>query len=180
MRRYAIYIMVFIIILLTDALAATAAYGQEIKTHYVLLVYNDDEYLRQFDAQVSSRSLSCRINKRSALTAAEEAACKLDVIVDRVEAILDLFPRSLNFIVVLLPTSREVQQLYMSKYGGIADYVAFYSPRDNTVYVSANDVRVGVLAHELTHVIICHYFPQPPPAVIQEVVAQYVDSQIDD
>jgi hypothetical protein len=82
--------------------------------------------------------------------------------------------------IVLLPTGRDVQKVYMSKYGRSADYVAFYSPRDNTVYVAVNDVRVGVLAHELTHVIIRHYFPQPPPAVIQEVVAQYVDSQIDD
>jgi hypothetical protein len=101
------------------------------------------------------------------------------VIVDRIEAALDMFPRSLNFRTILLPTSRDVQEIYMRKYGKSPDYIAFYSPRDNTEYISANEVRLGVLAHELTHVILNKFFSQALPAVVQEVAAQYVNSHID-
>jgi hypothetical protein len=86
----------------------TLAHGQEIKMHYATLVYNNVEYLRPFNDQVLLESSSCRISHHAALTVAEEAGCKLDVIVDRIEAALDMFPRSLNFRTILLPTSRDV------------------------------------------------------------------------
>lgn len=171
--------MIVLPILLSVTLAAAVAHGQEIRTRYATLVYSSQAFLRQFDDQVFLSSLPCPPSHGPALTAAEEVGCKLDAIVDRVETILDIFPRGLNFTIVLLPGSKDVQNVYMGKYGRSSDYIAFYSPRDNTVYVSVNDVRIGVMAHELTHVIIDKYFSQAPPAVIQELVARYVDSQID-
>lgn len=177
MRTYAISIIVFTALTIS-ALSDTAARAGEIRTLYATLIYDNAECLQQFNDQVPESS-SCSIGYRVALTQEEEAGCKLDVIVNRVEAVLDIFPRGLNFTLVLLPTSSAVQEVYKRKYGKNPDYIAFYSPGDNYIYMSANDVTVGVLAHELTHVIVGKYFSRALPSVIQEAVAQYVDSQID-
>ena len=165
-------------VLLTSALASTAVNGQEIETHYATLVYDNVEYLRQFNNRVLSQDMSCRISHHVDVEEADEARCRLDATVDRVEAILNIFPRSLHFTLVLLPSGRDVQNVYTWKYGKGPDYIGFYSPVDNTVYISANDVRIGVLAHELTHVILDKYFHRALPATIQEVIAHYVESQI--
>lgn len=168
--------VVFAILLSSLTLSASVSLGSELKTHYVKLVYNGSKYLGEFNDNVSLGSLSYLVRNRNPLTAAEETGDKLDVIVERVEAVLDMFPRSLQFTMVLLPSSKDVQRVYRSKYGRSPDYIAFYSPRDNTVYVSLDDLRVGVLAHELTHVIIVNYFGISPPDRMQEVLAQFVET----
>ncbi|MEJ2683168.1 MAG: hypothetical protein P8Z71_02080 [Candidatus Sulfobium sp.] len=175
MRRGASRV-VLAVLLASLTLSASVSLGSELKTHYVTVVYNDRKYLREFNDNVSLGSLSYLVRNRNPLTAAEETGDKLDVIVERVEAVLDMFPRGLKFTVVLLPSSGDVQKVYRNKYGRSPDYIAFYSPRDNTVFVSLDDVRVGVLAHELTHVILVNYFGISPPDKIQEVLAQFVET----
>lgn len=82
---------------------------------------------------------------------------------------------------MLLATAEEVQSAYESRYGTAGvQYVAFYSPRERTLFISVDDIGLDVLAHELTHVIIDQYFYQHPTAVIHEAVAQYVVSHIDE
>lgn len=166
----------FTLIIVSLTLWASVSSGAELKTYYATIVYSNERYLGEFNDKVSLGSLSYLIRNRNSLTAAEEAADKVDAIVERVETILDMFPRGLKFRVVLLPSSKDVQKVYKSKYGMSPDYIAFYSPRDNTVFVSLDDVRVGVLAHELTHVILNHYFGIPPPDKIQEILAQFVET----
>jgi hypothetical protein len=49
--------------------------------------------------------------------------------------------------------------------------------RANTVYLSLEDLRVGVLAHEMTHFMLCQFTP-PPAAQVQEKWSQYVEMKI--
>ncbi len=171
---------VFTVLLVSLILSASVSSGTELKTRYATVVYSSEKYLREFNDEVSLGSLSYLISNREPLTASEEAGNKLDAIVERVEVVLDMFPRGLKFTMVLLPSSRDVQQVYRSKYGRSPDYIAFYSPRDKTLFVSVDDVRVGVLAHELTHVILVNYFGISPPDKTQEVLAQFVETHFGD
>jgi hypothetical protein len=91
-----------------------------------------------------------------------------------------MFPRELKITIVLLSTDDEVQRIYRDKYGRRVDYIAFYSPRDKTIFISVNDISLGVLAHELAHVIIDRYYGIPTPVNIHEILAQYVESHIRD
>jgi predicted metal-dependent peptidase len=91
-----------------------------------------------------------------------------------------MYPRTLNFRIMLLSTDTEVQQAYRSRYGKSVDYIAFYAPKDKTVYISVDDIRLGVLAHELAHVVIEHYFLNSPPNKIHEVLAQFVETHLQD
>jgi len=60
------------------------------------------------------------------------------------------------------------------------DYIAFYSRRYETIYISVDDAHIGVLAHEISHAIMDHYFGVPPPAKINEVLGQFVEIHLED
>ncbi|MBN2143848.1 MAG: hypothetical protein JW774_04405 [Candidatus Aureabacteria bacterium] len=57
---------------------------------------------------------------------------------------------------------------------------AFYYHRKRTLYLDAKRCDEYILAHELAHVIICHYFMIEPPANMQEILAIYCDSHLKD
>ena len=52
---------------------------------------------------------------------------------------------------------------------------AFYLHDLKTIYISVEDLSVGVLGHEMAHAIISNYFGAPPSGNIQEILAGYVD-----
>jgi hypothetical protein len=52
---------------------------------------------------------------------------------------------------------------------------AFYLHDLKTVYISIQDLTVGMLGHEIAHAVISHYFGAPPAENIQEILAGYVD-----
>lgn len=55
---------------------------------------------------------------------------------------------------------------------------AFYFVGTRTVYLSLADLREGILAHELTHHLLCTVMALPPPEVTQEAYAHYVESRL--
>lgn len=91
-----------------------------------------------------------------------------------------MYPKEVGFSLVLLSSDREVQVVFRRKYGKDVDYISFYSPRDKTIYVSVRDVDTGVMAHEITHLIIDLYYGIGTPEKIHEVLAQYVESHLKD
>jgi len=161
-------------------MSASLAFGYELKTQYATIIYENENLLRQFNKEVSLGSLSYLIRNKTSITADDEVKNKLDAIVERIETILDMFPKELKFKIILLPSDTDVQKIYRNKYGRNVDYIAFYSPRDKTIFISVNDISLGVLAHELAHVIIDRYYGIPTPVNIHEILAQYVESHLRD
>ena len=161
-------------------MSASLAFGYELKTRYATVIYENEGYLRQFNKEVSLGSLSYLTRNKTSITADDEIKNKLDAVVERIETILDMFPRELKFKVVLLPSDADVQRVYRTKYGKTVDFIAFYSPRDKTVFFSVDDISLDVLAHELTHVILDYYFGVSPPEKIHEVLAQFVEAHLKD
>lgn len=177
MKKNIIYRLISICLL--TSMSATAVYGLEIKTHYATIIYEGEEQITKFN-KMSLRSLARQMNSEKAITSHDEIKEKLDTVLEKVESMLHLFLPDLKFRIVLLSSAAEVQSIYESRYGISVQYVAFYSPRDKTLLISVDDINLHILAHELTHVIIDHYFHQHTPTAIHEAVAQYVDSHIDD
>jgi hypothetical protein len=52
---------------------------------------------------------------------------------------------------------------------------SFYFHEEKTIYISTEDLDLGMLAHEIAHAIISHYFVVPPSERVQEVLSGYVD-----
>jgi len=90
---------------------------------------------------------------------------RVDELVERVEDLLDMYPSRLHFDIILVP-----------RYTG--GEIAFYSHKTRSITVAVDRVTDGVLAHEIAHAVICHYFPVPPPERTQEILAQYVDRHL--
>ncbi len=171
---------VFTLAGLLIVLTSPGALGSELKTRYATVVYERDELVRRFNKEVTLGSLSYLMRGRQAITVEDEVRTKVDVLVERIESLLDMFPREMRFRIVLLPTAAEVRKTYKDRYRISVDFIAFYAPRDKTVFLSVDDIELGVLAHELTHVILDHYFGISPPAKIHEVLAQFVEAHLKD
>lgn len=170
---------IFLALLLTASLLCPA-YGAELETRYATVIYEKDDLLKEFNNRIRLGSLSYLVRNKSSLTIADEVRNKVDVIMDRVQAVLQMFPNNIKIKIVLLPSDTEVSNMFKLKYAMDVSYIAFYAPRDKTVYISVDSVRLHVFAHELGHVVVDHYFGVPPPAHIHELLAQYVEAHLED
>jgi hypothetical protein len=161
-------------------LSVSSIHASEFKTRYTTVSYERDDLLRKFNRKISLGGLSYLVRNKKNITLEDEIRNKIDAVFEKSESILDMFPKNLQFTIVLLASETDVQGIYRNKYGRKSEFISFYSPGNKTVYLSVNDVRLGVLAHELAHVILDNYFDVPPPVKIHELLSQYVETHIED
>lgn len=152
----------------------------DLDSRYATIVYSSEDYLRRFNKEISLGSLAYLMSNKRGIMVTDEVRNKIDVIVERVETILEMFPKKMKFTIALLSSEDEVQDIYRKKYGRKVDFIAFYSPKDKTVFISVKDTELTVLAHEIAHAIIDFYYGMSTPAKIHEVLAQYVESHLKD
>lgn len=103
---------------------------------------------------------------------------RVDEIMGKVQATLDMYPSAFRISILLYPDYQTVEKIFrqFTMTGNVP--LAFYSNKTKTIYVNVDSVTVGVLAHEMAHAVINFYFEVPPPAKMQEILAQYVDLHI--
>lgn len=159
---------------------APHSWAHELKSRFTTIVYSSEDLVRRFNRELSLGRLSYLLKNRPSITAEDEVRNKVDVIVERVETIIEMFPRDFKFTIILLPSEDEVQAVYRNKYERSVDYIAFYAPKEKIMYVSVEDVDIGVLAHEIAHVVIDFYYGISTPTKIHEVLAQYVETHLKD
>ncbi|MDD2904072.1 MAG: hypothetical protein PHU44_16730 [Syntrophales bacterium] len=113
-------------------------------------------------------------------------AAKVDGLLAKVRLILNFCPRNQERLrIFLLKNGREVQQRRLALQPsaarplfGHSTLEAFYDPMSRTIFLSLDDLRAGILAHEMTHFILCECVAVPPPEDIQEDWARYVETQV--
>lgn len=151
------------------------------QSRYVTLSCGDPKILREFNNNLFlGRSLSRSLKRKNLITIEDEVYAKVDLIVEKVESTLDMFPDKLHFKLVLLPTAREVSGIYKKNYGKSVNHIAYYSITQKTIYISADDTRLRVLAHEIGHMIVDHFFKVRPPYNIHELLAQFAEKHVTD
>lgn len=161
-------------------LLVSSSFAGEIKGRYATIIYDDEELLRKFNDKIFLGRGLYFLSKKRKNTVTEEIKDKTNVIVEKVEAVLEMFPEKLRFTIVLLPTAKDVQRVFKENYKKNVDYIAFYSPKQKTVYLSVKDIKLRVLAHEIGHVVVEHYFDVSPPVKIHELLAQFAETHITD
>ncbi len=169
-----------ILLCLILILQASLSYGYEIESQYTTIIYEEEELLREFNKEVYLGRFFFFKKKRKNVDLTDEVKNNVDKIVERVKNVLSMYPKKLKFKIVLLSSDKDVQRTFKMAYGRNVDFIAFYSPREKTIYVSVDDMRLGVLAHEISHAVIDHYFVVPPPLKIHELLAQYVETHYRD
>ena len=151
------------------------------ESRYVTLSCRDPLLLREFNKNLYlGRNLSSMIKKKNLITIEDEVYAKINIIVEKVEVALDMFPDSLHFKLVVLPSASEVSGIYKKKYGKSVNHIAYYSMNEKTIYISADDTRLRVLAHEIGHMVVDHFFKVRPPYNIHELLAQFAEKHVTD
>jgi len=105
---------------------------------------------------------------------------KVESIAQKVKQILDMHPIGYEVQLKVFKDRRALQEHYGSIFGQRKNIVSFYVYKHNTIYISQSDISENVLAHELAHSVIDHYFIVLPPENIAEMLAIYVDTHLKD
>ncbi len=169
------------VILLYAFLFPATAFCKEARGRYTTLRYSEPELLDEFNSSIRlNRELRYYVSKRNIVTVEDEVVAKIDTIIEKAEIVLDMFPENLHITVVLLESSGDVGRAFKEKYGKKANHIAFYSLSEDTIYISVDDARLRVLAHEIGHAIVDHFFKVRPPYNIHELMAQFAEKHITD
>lgn len=140
---------------------------------------------------VSLNTVSRRLGKRGLFVSGvygpnptgvpqEKVAYRLDRLMKRVKEILDMYPRMNQMEIRIFRDREGLAVQYKSIFGENKDYKAFYAHKYRTIYTSEEDMTDSVIAHEMAHAVIDHYFGVVPPNKVTEVLASYVDMHLDD
>lgn len=160
---------------------ADSGYTQQQKSRYVTLWYADRAVLEEFDDNLRlNRKLRNSMRKKNVVTVADGVLAKADIIVEKVQIVLDMFPNSFHVRIVILPDSDDVGSVYKKRYGKRVDHIAYYSLSEKTIYISADDTSLRVLAHEIGHSVVDHFFKVRPPYNIHELMAQFAEKHVTD
>ena len=154
--------------------------GLELETRYVTIQYPSIGALRKFNKKLHVGRLGYLLSGRRNETIEDEVRNKIDVIVEKVEAVLDMFPSDTKFKIVICESMKRVQEEFKRIYGIQVGYIAFYSPVEDTIFFSAKNVTLRIVSHEIGHVVAEKYFVVSPPVKIHEVLAQYAEMHITD
>lgn len=180
--RYIIHLLILVVLFMV--VPVSPSFGKELKTNYATIIYDREEQLLRFNERVPFGDSSYRLKNVKIGTVGNEVRNKLDAIVEKAEMILNLFPKELKFNVRLLDKEIDVWGSYKVRYGIGAHHIAFYSPQNKTIYISVDDVSLGLLAHELAHAIIDQYYCTYNscmliPIALHEALAQLVEYRIE-
>ncbi len=154
--------------------------AREQKSRYATVSYANNELLQEFNDNLRlNRKLNFAMRK-NVVTVADEVLAKVDIIIEKVQIVLDMFPDFYHVRLVLLPDEDDVARVYKRKYGKRVDHIAYYSLSEKTIYISVDDLRLRVLAHEIGHSVVDHYFKVRPPYNIHELMAQFAEKHVTD
>lgn len=174
-----IYISIFTGLFLLFCLECSA---RDFESRYATITYFDKDDLREFNNELyMGRQLKAKLQKNMGDTIEDDVAAKINLIVEKVMLVLDMYQPDIRFSIVINTDEISVQEAFRNIYYGVdVDYIAFYSPSKNRVFYSADNSNLRVVAHEIGHVVFENYFSRSPPRRIHEVIAQFAERHVDD
>ena len=182
-----LYIISSILIFSLPSVVLAQEPDKTYQTKYVAISYADEKDLHTFTRNIGSGGLSfLRENpEKNPLL----AKTRVDKIVETICSLLDMHPPNLRFSITLYRTQSEVTSAYYRASGSANAYkaqggagaapIAFYFHGPRNIAVAIDNISDNILAHEIAHAVISAYFVTPPPARMQEILAQYMDKHFE-
>jgi hypothetical protein len=108
---------------------------------------------------------------------------KVDAVFERVQEILDMH-KNMEKVVIIIYTNNKrfyearTQIIRENLIGKNSRIRSWYIFKQNAIYINADDIHEGILAHEMAHAIIDHYLTIRPPRATAEILARYVDKHL--
>lgn len=170
----------YLCIQLMVLVAATLLNAQELKSRYATIRFENMELLKKFNSRLYLGRMEHFLDRKKFITVGDEVINKIDLITKKVERVLEMYPPGLHYTIKLCSSLGEVTDTYEHIYNKRPRYPGFYCPKSNTIFISVNDLKLPILAHEIGHVVVENYFKVSPPVKIHEVLAQFAETHITD
>jgi len=135
------------------------------------------ELNQQLNLGVAESLLTGRSTER-VFSAEAELANALDTIFTEVCNILDMQLYSFHGHIKICRGYAQLNTIYRDFFHKDLGTRSFYAYNLNTIYTSADNFKLGIIGHEIAHLIISHYFIVLPSVRVQEVLAMYVEYQL--
>jgi hypothetical protein len=155
---------------------------QEIETAHTVIHYQSLEDLKKFNAKLDygpeQWNLDRRLSSSRLVSPVEIVKEKVDALYERVQEILDMHRKIPRVTIKIYRGRPQLTEAYSRIYKDECHFRAWYIYEKNTVYTNVEDLKEGILAHELAHSIIDHYLLIRPPVQTAEILARYVDDHL--
>jgi len=112
--------------------------------------------------------------------AKERVAYKFDLIFYKVQELLDMRPAELHLNVRIYRDQKDLDKVYMEIFDQENTFIAYYIFKINSLFASEAKISANVMAHEIAHCVVDHYFSVIPPKKVAEMIAQYADAHLRD
>lgn len=179
-KKKSVIVIVSLLILLSYVIPSNGQVpspqtGKRIYTRYARVSYQSESLLRSFNKRIKPGSLDY-LQKSGELSLESQVSKKIDIIVERVETILQMWPKHFTVDITIMPDAGSIRTLYRKKYHCKVNFLAFYAQAERTIYVPADDITSNILAHELAHAVIDQYYgwSRVVSVKIHERLADYV------
>jgi hypothetical protein len=159
------------------------AQGQEgvHNSRFASIHYQEPGQLDRFAQKIQPGALTVSLNQifmAGKKPQEVKAGRYIDQLFQRVQSILEMPKPDMRVQVRLFRDQEELSVAFDQITGKPTPAPAFYWKENNTIYVNLERVSVGILAHEMAHAVIAHYFIISPPEKISELLCQYVDREV--
>jgi hypothetical protein len=148
--------------------------GDSLETDCCSIQYSEGEDLKELALRIGA----VRYTRNGFDDGMSNTADLLDQMLGKVQHTLDMYPEEMSITIVLYPDYQSLGDTFREFSQAENIPLAFYAHQTRTIYVDVSSVTSGVLAHEMAHAVINHFFSEPPPAKAQEILARYVDMHI--
>ena len=150
-----------------------------IKSENFTIYYRPDVDLRRVERRLR-RSSFFGGGSSSSGDAAEDVTARLETLLSRVRETLGMYSGRMNISVKIFKTRNELNEAYYNIFRTEENYISFYIHKFETIYTTENDISDAVMSHELAHAVTDHYFAVIPPDKIRELIASYIEENIEE
>ena len=152
---------------------------QRIDSRYCTILVDEGMDVRHVSGRVKTWMIRPQTRRaKGEETPAGELAAKCDTIFRQVLGLLDMYPPGIHVTLKVTHTQDEIKGVHAALYGYGTEAIAFYVYEENAIYTTLRDLSTSVLAHEIAHCVVDHYFQVRPPRKVEEMLATYVDAHL--
>lgn len=180
-KKFSLYLLVFFLLFLIVFVESGFCRQKIIKTEYFTIYYDQGCNLADIANKLNvEHFLHIDIFSQNDNSQSIDSIISslFDSIYLEVSDILDIHIYSFHATIKILSDKEkmaDVLEKYLKKRINMPSY---YFQSKNTIYISFDDLTLGMLAHEIAHAIISHYFVVAPSEKVQEVLSGYVEYSI--
>jgi len=151
--------------------------AKKLTTKHFSVYYAPELDLGRLEGQLDvGTSISFALNEPFGNTGSLSGA--LDALFGWASKALDMNLYDLKGDIKICRDYKHLSEVYHNIFNAEPEAKSFYVVEFNAIYICPEAFKKEVLAHEMSHMIIAHYFMVPPPAKVQEILCGYVEYEM--